>query len=206
MLDLCCGTGQITVALAERGHRVTGVDGAAAMLAVARSRPGGERVHWIEADVRHLALDGRFDLVMLSGHAFQAFVSDEAVQGVLATARGALAAGGRLAFETRNPLARAWEVWAAAAPLKRLHSAEDGEIVVTARLICVQDALVDSELHYRFARTGEELVSRQVLRFSPCQRVLDQLAAAGFRSEVVYGDWDRSPFSERSPEMIFVAR
>jgi ubiquinone/menaquinone biosynthesis C-methylase UbiE len=39
VLDLGGGTGTLCCALAERGHRVTGVDPAAAMLAVARSKP-----------------------------------------------------------------------------------------------------------------------------------------------------------------------
>ncbi|HEY7294951.1 MAG TPA: class I SAM-dependent methyltransferase [Dehalococcoidia bacterium] len=206
VLDLCCGTGQITVALAERGHAMTGVDGAAAMLALARARPGGERVTWIEADVRDLVLDERFDFVLISGHAFQVFLSDDDVQAVLRTARGALTPGGRLAFETRNPLARAWEQWTPAAPARRLASAEEGDVLVTAHLRGVRDGYVDSELHYHFTRTGEELVSRQVLRFSTYSEVMNQPAAAGFRAEAVYGDWDRSPLTDRSAELIVVAR
>ena len=41
-LDLGCGTGTLCCALAKRGHRVTGVDPAAVMLAVARSKPHAE--------------------------------------------------------------------------------------------------------------------------------------------------------------------
>jgi len=44
LLDLGCGTGNLCCALAERGHRVTGVDPAPAMLAVARSKPYAEGV------------------------------------------------------------------------------------------------------------------------------------------------------------------
>src|SRR5207249_1009866 len=43
VLDLGCGTGIAAAALVE-GRSVTGVDPAAAMLAVARDRPGGDRV------------------------------------------------------------------------------------------------------------------------------------------------------------------
>src|SRR5581483_387059 len=63
VLDLCCGTGELATALAARGHRVTAVDAAAPMLALARIRPGGDRVAWVEADTRTFALAERFDLI-----------------------------------------------------------------------------------------------------------------------------------------------
>src|SRR5215469_1292393 len=49
VLDLGCGTGTLCCAFSERGHGVTGVDPAAAMLAVARSKPCAERVQWVES-------------------------------------------------------------------------------------------------------------------------------------------------------------
>jgi ubiquinone/menaquinone biosynthesis C-methylase UbiE len=52
ILEIGCGTGRLACALAERGHRVTGTDPAPAMLDIARHRPGGERVIWIETDLQ----------------------------------------------------------------------------------------------------------------------------------------------------------
>ena len=46
-------------------RKVTGADPASAMLDIARSRPGGERVEWVEADARSLSLETRFDLILL---------------------------------------------------------------------------------------------------------------------------------------------
>jgi SAM-dependent methyltransferase len=59
VLDLGCGAGEpIARFLIERGHPVTGVDAAPAMLAIARWRwPGGQ---WIEADMRGLDLGRTF--------------------------------------------------------------------------------------------------------------------------------------------------
>ena len=48
VLDLGCGTGRLAIALAARGHLVTGVDPARASLDRARGKPGGDRVTWVD--------------------------------------------------------------------------------------------------------------------------------------------------------------
>ena len=54
ILDVGCGTGLLACEFAARGYDVTGVDPAAAMLATARARPGGDRVRWIQASAAGL--------------------------------------------------------------------------------------------------------------------------------------------------------
>jgi SAM-dependent methyltransferase len=206
VLDLCCGTGHLATELAARGHDVTGVDAAAAMLAVARERPGGDQVTWVEADARTVALTGPFDLVVLTGHAFQAFLTDEDVHAMLCTVRDALAPGGRLAFETRNPLVREWEQWTPAGSRGRVSIDGEGEVEVWTSLRRVDDTFVEFVMHYRFLATGEELVSPQTIRFSTRADVERQLTAAGLTPEIWYGDWDASPCTEQSPEIIVIAR
>ena len=71
VLDLGCGTGTLCCGLAERGHRVTGVDPAAAMLAVARKKTHAERVEWVECSAQNYRSDRHFDLIVMTGHAFQ---------------------------------------------------------------------------------------------------------------------------------------
>ena len=44
LLDLCCGTGSLTLPLARRGHELIGVDSSPEMLAVAAERAGRERL------------------------------------------------------------------------------------------------------------------------------------------------------------------
>ena len=62
VLDLGCGTGTVSCALAEHGHRVTGVDPAAAMLAVARRKLHAEQVEWVESSAQSYKSQRRFDL------------------------------------------------------------------------------------------------------------------------------------------------
>ncbi len=68
VLDLCCGTGDMTFALYRRakgsGASFTGADFSHAMLVRAREKSGGRKIRWIEADALQLPFgSGEFDLV-----------------------------------------------------------------------------------------------------------------------------------------------
>jgi len=62
------------------------------------------------------------------------------------------------------------------------------------------------ELHYLFARTGEDVVSVNELRFRSRAALEQSLTDAGFVIEAVSGDWDGRPADDATPEMIFLAR
>ncbi|MGA7267411.1 MAG: class I SAM-dependent methyltransferase [Aestuariivirga sp.] len=102
VLDLGCGTGLLAAALGE-GREVFGVDPAAAMLDVARRRAGGQRVTWVEADARTVRLGRRFDLIVMTGHAFQVLLTDDDQRAVCETIAAHLVPGGIFIFDSRNP-------------------------------------------------------------------------------------------------------
>lgn len=209
ILDVGCGTGQITCALAERGHAVTGVDPAAPMLDVARSRPGGGLVRWIEGDAS--AFEGEpVDLAIMTAHVAQVIHENATWQTTLAGIARAVRPGGYLAFESRNPDVEGWRAWSSEAPHRRLEGALGPAEVWFDALEIERDAeagdLARCEMHYRFEATGERLVSRNALRFRPRAVLERDLRAVGFEVERVYGDWDRSALEASSPEMIFVTQ
>jgi len=68
VLDLCCGTGDMTFALRRRAGseslQILGADFSHAMLQRAAAKGRGTRLRWIEADALRLPFpDGHFDLV-----------------------------------------------------------------------------------------------------------------------------------------------
>jgi len=204
VLDMGCGTGRLACELAARGHQVTGADPAPAMLGVARARPGGDRVRWIETDAAHLAGPTRFDLIVLTGHVFQLLLEDSAVRAALDALSQQLAPGGRLAFGTRNPAVREWQYWSPQHTRQQVQA--DGLAAeVHYDISGVSGELVSYETWFRFA-DGKAVVASDTLRFMDQAQVAGFLAGAG-RTEVIwYGDWDRSPVTPGSPEIIAVAR
>lgn len=89
VLELGCGTGRVTVALARAGLAVTGIDISPAMLAIARERAAGiTGVALIEADMRTLDLGERFDAVIVPLGALQHLESvDDLIAAMEAIAR-----------------------------------------------------------------------------------------------------------------------
>ena len=205
VLDVGCGTGALLRLAREAGHqgRLCGLDPAPGMLNQARQRPD---VEWVQGDLTSVDWVNAFDLVVMTGHAFQELVGDDEIRTALTAIRTALSPGGRFAFETRNPRDRAWERWpaqysgtvidAAGVPVHceyRVAGTSAGSIVHSTSL-------------YTSPAWEHPLASHGALRFLDPGAVAAFLADAGFLVEAQFGDWDRRPLTVASPEVITIAR
>jgi len=207
VLDIGCGTGLLTCALAARGHAVTGVDPAPAMLAVARTRPGAERVCWVEGVPADLPDEPRFDLAVMTGHVFQVFLDEAEVLAVLKAVRRRLVPGGRIAFETRNPLSRPWRSWTPHGSRRTVAVEGSGTVTVWHDVLAVEEGpapLVNHQTHFVFPESTTVVTSDR-LRFFGREAVERLLLQAGFTDLAVYGDWDRRAFARDAREIIVVA-
>ncbi|MGE5833578.1 MAG: ubiquinone/menaquinone biosynthesis methyltransferase [Acidobacteriota bacterium] len=64
LLDLACGTGDLTFEGARRGAAAVGLDITSGMIDLARVKPGGARVSWLVGDMAALPIaEGSFDIV-----------------------------------------------------------------------------------------------------------------------------------------------
>jgi SAM-dependent methyltransferase len=205
VLDVGCGTGAMLHEARDAGHRgrLCGLDPAAGMLEQARKRPD---IEWVLGDLASVAWDGEFDLVVMTGHAFQVLVADDELQAALAVIRSALTADGRFAFETRNPLARAWESWTPENAVEIV--AAGGESVRMVReVVAPFDGRTVTFTHtFTSAGWDRAQVSQSTLRFLDAASLSSCLAGAALAIEEQYGDWDRRPLTAASPEIITIAR
>jgi SAM-dependent methyltransferase len=202
VLDLGCGTGTLCCVLAERGYQVTGVDPAAAMLALARRKPHAARVEWVECTAQSYRSQRRFDLIVMTGHAFQTLLTDVDMLAVLETTRSHLNDGGRVAFETRNPRMDWAREWAGRRRLFRIPSSE--EVVETLEVTRNDGEFVSFRTSYRFPRWT--LTTTSTLRFPSREHVEALIARSGLVVRDVFGDWEAGPFeSARSREIVFIA-
>ncbi|MCE7080650.1 class I SAM-dependent methyltransferase [Streptomyces sp. ST2-7A] len=210
VLDVGCGTGLLLRRARKVGHtgRLRGLDPAAAMLDVGRAAGDttGAGVEWVLGDLTTVPHDREFDLVVMTGHAFQVFLTDDEVRAALTAVRAALVDGGRFAFETRNPAARAWERWTPDHPREVVDPSG-----FRARCEHRVEGPVEGELvSFTTTFTADSLdgpeTSRSTLRFLDADALTRFLEEAGLTVEARYGWWDRSPLTAESPEIIVIAR
>ncbi|TQM83906.1 methyltransferase family protein [Saccharothrix saharensis] len=204
VLDVGCGTGTLLKGARAAGHRgrLVGLDPAEGMLLQARDAPD---VEWVRGDLGTVAFDGGFDLVVMTGHVFQIFLTDDEVRAQFTAVRRALGPDGRFAFETRNPGARAWERWTPENGTDIV--GPDGERVrVEHRVESVVDGVVWMTETFSCPDWPEPRVDRGALRFMTADRIDGLLRETGFEVAERYGYWDRSPLTGGSREIITIAR
>ena len=200
VLDIGCGTGTFACLLARRGLTVTAVDPAEASLAVARSKPGADRVRWVHGYAIDLP-PLRLDLVTMTGNVAQVFVTDAEWAATLRAGHAALRPGGRLAFETRDPAAKAWLEWTRDRSYKRIVVPDLGGVQSWFEVLDVSGDLVSFRGTVVFESDGAVLTSDSTLRFRHRDEVTASLAAAGYVVDEVREAPDRP-----GREMVFIAR
>ncbi|MDQ1105062.1 class I SAM-dependent methyltransferase [Nocardioides zeae] len=196
VLDVGCGTGTFACRVAADGIAVVGVDPAAASVAVARGKPGGDAVTWIVGTVPDVAVDASyrawFDLATMTANVAQVFVEDVDWLTTLRAVHRCLRPGGLLAFETRKPADRAWERWTKERSHQVVDTAEDGAVEDWVEVTSVDGALVTFESPTVFRADGERIESTSTLRFRDEDELCATLVAAGF-VDLDLGDLPRAP-------------
>jgi SAM-dependent methyltransferase len=102
VLDVGCGPGRHALALARRGIDVVGVDRSRTFVALARSaaEEASLPATFVERDVRDLAYDGDFDVVLCLCQGGFGLLGGREEPAVFSRIAAALAPGGRLALST----------------------------------------------------------------------------------------------------------
>jgi SAM-dependent methyltransferase len=219
-LEPTCGTGRVTIPLAQAGIRMVGLDISPAMLAVGRERSGGLDIEWVEGDMRSFELGEQFGLAMIPVGSFQLLLEVEDQLACLRCIHRHLAPGGRLAFEVENPDPVRMADWLTTkrGTLVR-NPARDYVEPESGRRVLRWDGAEYHPSEQRYVSTwlreeldddgnvvrrmyGKPLTVRYFYRYE----MEHLLASAGFEIEALYGDVAKSPYTSRSPDFIWVAR
>ena len=217
ILELACGSGRLTTALARDGHQVVAVDLSRAMLARLAARVERlprvvrDRIVPVHADMRTFAAAARFPFVVSAFNSFEHLYTSVEVAACLARVQGALAPGGRFAFDVQNPNLE----WLTRDPEKRWARTAFKHPVTGRKLVystnhdydpVSQIALI--RLYYEAVGPGpqrERVVHLSQRKFFPAE--LEALVShAGFTVLRRYGDFLGSDLTGDAESQILVCR
>jgi SAM-dependent methyltransferase len=218
LLELGCGTGRIAVPVAESGLRVTGLDISQRMLERAEQKRSSlaperrDRLRLILGDMTSFDLHEQFPLIIIPFRPFQHLLSVEAQLGCLRCARRHLADGGRLVMDFfHTDAARMHDPkFLEAHFLAEYEMSGARKVRLFERIAAFHRAAQsnDMEMAFEVTQPGGRIahhVFAFTIRYFFRYEVAHLVARCGLRLLETFGDFDRSPLQDDSPEMIFVA-
>lgn len=217
VVELGCGTGNLTIPLAQRGLKITGIDLSETMLAVAGSKqeqavfPNGGSIQWIHQDMMEWEMPAPVDAVISFCDSFNYLLDEKSVQAVFRQTSLGLKDEGLFVFDVHTE--KQLRSYAQEQPFVM----DEGDIayIWTCEL---EESLceIQHELTFFVSDTfrepgGKELLYRrveetQLQRAYPLEWWERRLQQAGFTILHCCADFTWSPPSPDSERAFFVAR
>jgi SAM-dependent methyltransferase len=208
ILELACGTGRVTIALAQQGLRVTGLDNAAAMLAEAARKgvDAGVDVTWVAADMRHFALHEIFALIILPANTLCHLLTTADFVACMACVKQHLAPNGRFVIDVFVPRMELL----VNRPGERFPFAEyedpdgRGPITVTESYTYEPDTQIKRITTHQQMPDGTEFAGKLNMRMYFPQELDALLRYNGFVIEKKYGAYNRAPFDRHAEKQLLI--
>jgi ubiquinone/menaquinone biosynthesis C-methylase UbiE len=198
VLDLCCGTGRHSIALADEGMHVTGIDLSETLLKRAKEDSAGRDIRYVHGDMRELPFaDGTFDVVVNLFTSFGYFETDADNRKVLEEMARVLRTDGAFLIDFLNRQS----VQIRLVPVSEreqngLHIREerciDGDFVRKTITITTPD--------------GKQRQYHERVKMYTFEQMRDMLEQSGLRVEDAKGDFEGNPYTPESPRMILMGR
>jgi SAM-dependent methyltransferase len=218
ILEIGCGTGRLAIPMALCGLDVVGVDNSAAMLGRCREKLAAigqvkGSLQLVQQDMAKLDLGARFDFIAMAYRTFMHLLMPDDQRRCLLRVREHLNPGGTFIMNTWLPNLRPL----LAGPRRQAfqeagrHEVDGGTLVhhVRTGVDEFRQLLIEEHRIQELDLSGR-VVSARVLpmvRAWTSYRELSHLyARAGFTVRAVFGNFDATPLSPGSTEMIWVLR
>lgn len=209
ILELCYGTGRLTIPLAQEGYNITGVDYTSSMLEQAKVKASdvGLDIAFIETDIRTLNLQEKFDLIFIPFNSIHHLYENEDLFKTFNTVKNHLKDGGLFLLDCFNPNIQ--YIVEGEKELKEIatYTTDDGrEILIKQSMRYENKTQINRiEWHYFINGDFDSIQNLDMRMFFP-QELDAYLSINGFKIIHKFGGFKEEIFEDKSEKQIFVCR
>lgn len=209
ILELCCGTGRLTIPIAKDGYNISGVDFTASMLEEARKKAtkAGLEINFIEADIRTLKLEEKYDIIFIPFNSIHHLYNNKDLFQAFNVVKNHLKDGGVFLLDCFNPNIK--YIVEAEKEQKEIatYTTNDGREVQIKQNMRYESNTQINRIEWHYFINGEfNSVQNLDMRMFFPQELDSYIERSGFKITHKYGGFNLEEFNENSEKQIFVCR
>lgn len=207
ILELCCGTGRLTLPIAKEGYNICGVDYTSSMLEQAKAKASevGLEIDFIEADIRTLNLQEKFDLIFIPFNSIHHLYKNDDLFVVLRNVRNHLKEDGLFLLDCFNPNIQYIVEGEKGQTVVAEYTTNDGREVLIKQTMRYENATQINRIEWHYYINGKFHSTQNLdMRLFFPQELDSYLEWAGFNIIHKFGSFEEEVFCDKSEKQIFV--
>jgi len=209
ILELCCGTGRLTLPIAKDGYHISGVDYTSSMLEQAKVKASEEglEIEFIEADIRTLDLLKKYDLIFIPFNSIHHLYKNEDLFKTFTVVKNHLKKGGLFLLDCFNPNIQLIVEGEKEQKEFAEYTTKDGrEVLIKQKMLYENKTQINHiEWHYFINGAFNSIQNLDMRMFFP-QELDSYIESTGFNIIHKFGDFDEEAFNDNSEKQIFVCK
>lgn len=209
ILELCCGTGRLTLPIAKEGYDICGVDFTSSMLQHAKQKAYNEglKVKFVKADIRTLELQEKFDLIFIPFNSIHHLYKNIDVFKVFNVVKNHLKKGGLFLFDCFNPNIQYIAEGEKEQKEITNYKTDDGREILIKEIMRYENKTQINRIQWHYYINGEfDSIQNLDMRVFFPQEIDSYLKWSGFSIIKKFGSFKEKPFIEDSAKQIFVCQ
>jgi len=209
ILELCCGTGRLTLPIAKNGYNICGVDYTSSMLekAKVKAHEAELEIEFIEADIRTLNLPEKYELIFIPFNSIHHLYKNEDLFKTLKAVKKHLKEGGLFLFDCFNPNIQFIVEGEKKQKTISEYTTKDGRDIIIKEIMYYENKTQINRIAWHYYINGKfnSIQNLDMRLFFP-QELDSYLEWNDFTIIHKFGDFDEVPFNDDSEKQIFVCQ
>ena len=209
ILELCCGTGRLTIPIAKDGYSICGVDYTPSMLEQAKMKAIEAElvIDFIEADIRMLDLQEKFDLIFIPFNSIHHLYRNEDLFNALGCVRNHLKVGGLFLLDCFNPNIQYIVEHEKKQIEVAAYTTKDGREILIKQLMRYERKTQINRIEWHYFINGKfDSIQNLDMRLFFPQELDTYLDWNGFKIIHKFGNFEEEAFYDSSEKQIFVCQ